>query len=201
MSFSELVERAMRVAARWHRDQTRKASDLPYLTHPASVMTLLVKVGIDDDEILAAALLHDVLEDTSCPIEVLATEFPPRVLDFVQQLTERKRDDEGAMRPWKIRKTESIEHLRSAPWEVRAISLADKLHNLGTMVFDIEAGEAIWKRFGASPDQILWYYEEIVREATQDDARLISLANQCRQLIQSLRDSITDAAGNATGLA
>ncbi|MEX1229478.1 MAG: HD domain-containing protein [Planctomycetaceae bacterium] len=191
MPFSDLVERAMRVAARWHRHQTRKSSDLPYITHPASVMSILTRVGIHDDDVLAAALLHDVLEDTPCPIEDLAAEFPPRVLDYVQQLTEQKKDEAGTVRPWKVRKTEYIERLQNAPWEVRAIALADKLHNLGTMVYDLEAGEALWKRFGASPEQVLWYHDEVVRQAAQDDVRLLPLASQCRRLIQKLRNSLT----------
>lgn len=190
MPFSDLVERALRVAARWHRHQTRKSSDLPYITHPASVMTMLIRVGIHDDHVLAAALLHDVLEDTPCPLEELEAEFPPNVLEYVRQLTEQKKDAAGITRPWKVRKTEYIEHLKNAPWEVRAIALADKLHNLGTMVYDQQEGESIWSRFGASPEDVLWYHEAVVREATQDDPRLAQLAGACRRLIQALRDTL-----------
>ena len=74
--FRPLVERAMRFAAKAHRHHHRKGSDLPYITHPAGAAMLLLKAGIDDDEILAAALLHDVVEDTEHTLEMLAADFP-----------------------------------------------------------------------------------------------------------------------------
>ena len=184
--FKTLVERAMRVAAHHHREQTRKASDLPYLTHPASVALLLVKAGITDDEILAAALLHDVVEDTDCTLEKLTSEFPPKVIELVAALTERKRDDSGQKRSWRDRKTEHIEHVATASWEARAITLADKLHNLGSMIFDLDSGADLWPRFNASPEDILWYHRQMIAAAFQNDARLSSLANECTALIEQL---------------
>ncbi|MFN0195869.1 MAG: HD domain-containing protein [Planctomycetaceae bacterium] len=191
MPYSHMVERAMRVAARWHRDQSRKASDLPYITHPASVTSLLCQAGIHDESILSAALLHDVVEDTPCTLQELAGEFPPRVIDYVSQLTERKRTDDGRARPWKDRKLDYIRHLEEAPWEVRAISLADKLHNLGSMVFDLESGETLWSRFGATPEEVLWYHDEVVRSAEGNEPQLNGLADECRRLIGVLRTSLT----------
>lgn len=176
----------MRVAARSHREQTRKASDLPYLTHPASVALLLTKAGITDDEILAAALLHDVVEDTDCSLEALAAEFPPMVIEFVAALTERKRDDSGQKRSWQERKTDHLEHIRAASWEARAITLADKLHNLGSMVADLDSGADLWSRFNAPPDRILWYHREMVGAAFQEDVRLAVLAEECNKLIEHL---------------
>ena len=184
--FSPLVERAMRVAARGHREQTRKASDLPYLTHPASVALLLAKAGITDDEILAAALLHDVVEDTDCSLAALAAEFPPRVVEFVAAVTERKRDDSGQKRSWQERKTEHLEHIAAASWEARAITLADKLHNLGSMVADLDRGADLWSRFNAPPDRILWYHREMVAAAFQEDVRLALLAEECTKLVEHL---------------
>lgn len=184
--FSPLVERAMRVAARCHRLQTRKASDLPYLTHPASVALLLTKAGITDDEILAAALLHDVVEDTDCSLEALAAEFPPKVIEFVAALTERKRDDSGQQRSWPDRKTEHLEHIAAASWEARAITLADKLHNLGSMLADLDSGTDLWSRFNAPPDRVLWYHREMVAAASQGEPRLASLAAECTALVEHL---------------
>lgn len=184
--FSPLVERAMRVAARCHRQQTRKASDLPYLTHPASVALLLAKAGITDDEILAAALLHDVVEDTDCSLETLAAEFPPKVIEFVAALSERKRDDSGQKRSWQDRKTEHLEHIRAASWEARAIALADKLHNLGTMACDLETDPETLSRFNAPPDRLEWYYRSMIAAAFQGDERLTVLAGECSKLVEQL---------------
>lgn len=184
--FSPLVERAMRVAAHCHRLQTRKASDLPYLTHPASVALLLAKAGISDDEILAAALLHDVAEDTDCSLATLAAEFPPKVVELVSALTERKRDDAGQKRTWQERKTEHLEHIASASWEARAIVLSDKLHNLGSMLADLDVGADLWSRFNAPPDRVLWYHRAMIAAAHQEDVRLNVLAAECTKLVEHL---------------
>ena len=182
--FRPLVERAMRFAAKAHRHHHRKGSDLPYITHPAGVAMLLLKAGIDDDEILAAALLHDVVEDTEHTLEMLAAVFPPRVVQLVAALTERKHDHDGRKRSWQDRKDEHLRHIAAEPWEARAIVLADKLHNLGSMVVDLEAGEDLWSRFSASPERVLWYHREMIAAAEQNDPRLSKLASECRTLIE-----------------
>jgi (p)ppGpp synthase/HD superfamily hydrolase len=192
--FSPLVERALRWAAKCHRHHHRKGSDLPYITHPVSAALLLIRVGIDDDEILAAAMLHDVVEDTDCSIETLASQFPSRVVDLVAAMTERQHDDNGRKRSWQERKSEHLRHIAAEPWEARAIVLADKLHNLGSMAFDLDNGEELWSRFTSSPDRTLWYYREMIAAAEQGDPRLAGLANECRTLIERLSKSVTSGA-------
>lgn len=184
--FSPLVEKAMRIAAKAHRHHHRKGSDLPYITHPAHAAMILLRAGIDDDEILAAALLHDVVEDTDHSLEMLAADFPPKVVQLVAAMTERKHDHTGQHRSWQDRKDEHLRHIAAEPWEARAIVLADKLHNLGSMAVDLEAGADIWCRFNAPRDRILWYHQSMVAAAEQGDSRLASLANECRQLIERL---------------
>ncbi len=184
--FSPLVERAMRIAAKAHRHHHRKGSDLPYITHPAGAALLLLKAGISDDEILAAALLHDVVEDTDHSLEMLAADFPPKVVQLVAALTERKHDHDGRKRSWQERKDEHLRHIAAEPWEARAIVLADKLHNLGSMLVDRDNGEDIWSRFNASPDRVLWYHREMVAAAFQEDLRLAVLADECIRLIGRL---------------
>jgi len=176
----------MRWAARCHRHHHRKGSDLPYISHPASAAMLLIRAGIDDDEVLAAVLMHDVVEDTDCSLETLGSQFPPRVVALVAALTERQHDHDGRKRTWQERKTEHLQHIAAEPWEARAIVLADKLHNLGSMVFDLDNGEDVWKRFSAPPDRILWYHREMVSAAEQGDSRLAILASECRTLIERL---------------
>lgn len=184
--FSPLVERAMRVAARCHRDHRRKASDLPYISHPASVALILARAGFLDDAILAAALLHDVVEDTPYSAEQLAAEFPEDVARYVAVLTERKLDHDGRKRSWQERKEEHVAHVGSAPLPARAVVLADKLHNLGTMLVDLRSGEDLWSRFGAPADRILRYQRAMVAAAAGDDEPLRELAAACRRLIDVL---------------
>ncbi|MBM3971610.1 MAG: bifunctional (p)ppGpp synthetase/guanosine-3',5'-bis(diphosphate) 3'-pyrophosphohydrolase [Planctomycetes bacterium] len=190
--FSPLVERAMRIAAQAHRHHHRKGSDLPYITHPAQAAMILLRAGIDDEEILAAALLHDVVEDTDHTLESLAAEFPPKVVQLVAAMTERKHDHDGRKRSWQERKDEHLRQIATEPWEARAIVLADKLHNLGSMLVDLEHGEDVWSRFNAPPDRVVWYHREMIAAAFQDDPRLGALAEECSRLVGCL---MTQAAG------
>ena len=184
--FSSLVERAIRIAAKAHRHHHRKGSDLPYITHPVHAAMILLRAGINDDEILAAALLHDVVEDTDHTLELLAAEFPPKVVQLVAAMTERQHDHDGRKRSWQERKDEHLRHIAAEPWEARAIVLADKLHNLGSMIVDLENGQDIWSRFNASRDRVLWYHREMIAAAEQGDDRLKALASECRVLVQRL---------------
>ena len=191
--FSPLVERAMRVAARCHRDHTRKDSDLPYISHPAGVALILRKAGFDDEQVLAAALLHDVVEDTGYSPEELAAEFPAPVVEYVLALSERKLDAAGQKRPWRDRKREHLRSLQHTPLEVRAIALADKLHNLGTILLDLEhEGEAVWRRFSAPPESLVPHYRAFVDVAERGEAALQPLAEACRGMIARLERAIAN---------
>jgi (p)ppGpp synthase/HD superfamily hydrolase len=184
--YSPLVERALRVAARAHRDQTRKGTDIPYLTHPAAVAWILLRAGFDEDATLAAALLHDVIEDTDYSAARLEAEFPPEVAEAVAALTERKLADDGSKRPWIERKREHLARVAAAPVAVRGIALADKLHNLTTIVHDLEAGEPVWERFNADRARSLDHARAVVDALGRGDPRLERLAAECRTLIERL---------------
>ena len=186
--FSPLVERALRVAARAHRQQTRKASDVPYVSHLAGVTLILCRAGFSDDAVLAAALLHDAVEDTDYTMEMLAADFPPDVAAWVAAATERKRDEYDRPRSWEDRKREHLDQVAAAPLEARAIVLADKLHNLGSMLYDRAAGEPLWERFNAPRERVLWYHREMVERAAGDDARLSGLATACRDMLARLEE-------------
>jgi guanosine-3',5'-bis(diphosphate) 3'-pyrophosphohydrolase len=182
-----LLERALRLAAGAHHQQTRKASGLPYITHPVAVAMLLQQHGFTDDETLAAALLHDVVEDTPVTLEDLAGEFPSAVVQLVGHLTERKQDESGRQRPWEDRKREHLAHIADAPLAARAIALADKLHNLRTMSYDLEEGQDLSMRFNASFGQLAWYYESMIEAAAGRDRELQGLAAAARTALQEVR--------------
>src|SRR5262249_28728188 len=156
------IERALRVAARAHREQTRKGTDIPYLTHPAAVALILLRAGFEDEATLAAALLHDVIEDTNYPAARLEAEFPAEVVAYVAAGTERKLASDGSKRPWIDRKREHLAQVEAGPVAVRAIALADKFHNLTTIVLDLDAGEPVWERFNADRKQSLQHSSDLV---------------------------------------
>ncbi len=188
-----LIERALRMAADAHRSQFRKGTDIPYLTHPCAVAMILLQAGFTDDVLLSAALLHDVVEDTDVTMDELKARFPVRVCHLVADLSETKFDSAGQPRPWCIRKEEHLEHLRHASPDALALALADKLHNLSTMLLDLEADPDIWSRFNSSPKELLWYYRAAADLASSngiDEERIQRLANEVERLIDAIQERL-----------
>jgi (p)ppGpp synthase/HD superfamily hydrolase len=186
--FSPLLERAVRLAAQAHHHQDRKGSGAPYFTHLAGVALILARAGFRDDRLLAAAVLHDVVEDTDVSLAQLAEQFPADVLELVAALSERKTDERGEKRPWEDRKAEHLEHVARSSRAARAIVLADKLHNLESMLFDLESGTLQLAAFKAPPERIVWYYEQMIDRAAGNDADLRPLVEACASALERLRE-------------
>jgi (p)ppGpp synthase/HD superfamily hydrolase len=158
VTYSALIDSALIFAARAHQNQVRKGSDVPYIVHPVGVMLTLQAVGETDPELLAAALLHDTLEDAGVTVEVLAGQFGQRVAGIVAGASEPFSRD--AL--WETRKQHTVAYLRTAPRDVQLVAAADKLHNLTSMVADREVlGEGLWTRFNRGPREIAWYYRAV----------------------------------------
>lgn len=116
---------AVRYATEAHCTQIRKSNPvLPYIVHPIDVMNLLLKAGVKDEEVLAAAVLHDTVEDTSVTEADLKTEFGSAIAQLVMHCTDDKSLDKVT------RKRLQIEHATSIPYEAALIKVADKVSNL-----------------------------------------------------------------------
>ncbi len=181
----------MRFAAAAHEAQRRKGTDIPYLTHLAGVALILSRGGFDDDDILAAALLHDAVEDTQVTTGEIEALFGSRVAERVTAVSEVKHDEEGVALPWRHRKEEHVARLRSEPVEARAIALADKIHNVGTLLDDLVADATAWTRFSTPPAEQLWYHDSII-DAIGDEPRLMRLKEEYRTLLERLRMLATE---------
>jgi len=186
---SPVVEQAIRISAVAHKSQKRKSSGIPYIAHPMSVCLILTKAGFHDETILAAAVLHDVIEDTDLTFEQLADDFSDEVVQYVKEMTEEKETSQGEKRSWRDRKQDHIEVMRHATQGARAIELADKLHNLEAMLFDLqsESRHEFWGHFGASPEEIVQYYHSMIEAAGQSDQRLELLVKNCNARVTELK--------------
>ena len=177
-------EAAVAYAAELHRTQFRKATRVPYLAHLLAVAALVLEQDGDEDEAIAG-LLHDAVEDQggAATLEAIRAQFGAPVASIVAGCTETDQDPKP---PWQERKEAYLEHLRheTAPGVLR-VSLADKLHNLQSMLRDhTELGAALWARFNAGPGQQLWYYESL---AAIFDQRLPGpFAREFRALVAQL---------------
>ncbi len=158
----EKVFKAIEFAARAHAGQYRKGRRVPYIFHPIAVAWTLLELGCDE-QLVAAAVLHDTVEDTQVSLEDLGREFGAEVADIVEGCSE---PDKTA--PWEERKRHTIEYLRSAPMEVVLVTCADKLDNIRATRDDLAAvGEAAWSKFSRSKEQQAWYYRSLVRTFNQ----------------------------------
>ena len=135
----DLVEKSIVFAAKAHREQNRKGTDIPYITHPFAVGMLLQKAKCSE-EVIAAGILHDTLEDTATYYEDLTENFGVRVADLVVAASEHDKS-----LPWEERKQHTIDSLKDASREEIQVIVADKLHNLRSIHKDYLAnGEIIW---------------------------------------------------------
>jgi (p)ppGpp synthase/HD superfamily hydrolase len=183
---SPLMERAWRIAGIAHAGQKRKATDIPYMIHPAAVALILQRSGFGDENLLAAAVLHDVVEDTDWTLERLTDHFPPEVLEIVDVLTEKKRDAHGQKLPWAERKADKLSRIKESSVDSRAVWLADKRHNLETMAFDHVDDPDFWSRFNAPKEQLLKSYRDGIEAAREGDPRLEHLAEECLEILGNL---------------
>ena len=184
--FSARLEAAARFAAVAHRDQGRKLTGTPYFQHPAAVAWILDRAGFGEDAVIAG-LLHDVVEDSGISPEEIAERFGPEVADLVVWCSEVKDDAEGRKRPWIDRKRDHLAALENAPVEAKAVVLADKLHNLASIAFDLAGGADVWSAFNADRERVVWYYEETLRRCGSGDPRLERLAAECREKLDELK--------------
>jgi (p)ppGpp synthase/HD superfamily hydrolase len=160
--FSARYDAALALAARAHRDQLRKGTDLPYIAHPVHVSLILIRHGYGEN-LAIAGLLHDVVEDTDVPLERIASEFGDVVAQLVAAVSETKMAD-GEELPWEQRKAEKLAHLLAGSPDVAALKAADAIHNARSISADVrQAGPSVWGRFKRSADQTVWYYREILQ--------------------------------------
>ena len=159
----ELVSEAIAFAVKAHDRMRRKKSEAPYILHPMEA-AVIVGSMTDDQNLIAAAVLHDVVEDAGITIEEVEEKFGKRVRELVESETEDKREDRPPAETWRIRKEESLEVLKNAGnQDVLMVWLGDKLANMRAIYRDFKAeGTAMWQRFNQKDaSQQAWYYQSI----------------------------------------
>jgi len=151
---------ALSLACDLHRDQARKGTQVPYVSHLLGVASLALEHGADEDEAIAA-LLHDSVEDQggSNTAALVREHFGDRVADIVLECTDSSVVPKP---PWRARKEAYIAHLGTATPSARLVSACDKLHNARSILTDYrELGESLWSRF-TTGRETLWYYRALV---------------------------------------
>jgi (p)ppGpp synthase/HD superfamily hydrolase len=159
--YGEKFEEALTYAARLHRDQTRKATGIPYVTHLLAVAAIVGEAGGTEDEVVAA-LLHDAPEDQGgeARLAEIRERFGAQVADIVAGNSDTYQEPKP---PWRGRKERYVAHVACAPHSVRLVSAADKLHNARSVLADLRClGDDLWPRFNGGREGTLWYYRALV---------------------------------------
>ncbi len=160
-----VFEQAIAFAVNAHQGQIRKGDGLPYILHPMEVATICATIT-SDAEVLAAAVLHDTVEDTDVTAEEIGQTFGPRVAALVAAETEDKRSELPPSDTWRIRKEESLQVLANASDPgVKVLWLGDKLANMRSFRRNwLRQGDALWSAFNQKdPKQHAWYYRSILK--------------------------------------
>ena len=158
----DIFDKAIVFATKAHSGGLRKGTNTPYITHPMEVAAIVATMT-DDKDILAAAILHDTVEDTEKTIDDIRGEFGEKIARLVATESENKRDNLPPEATWKIRKQETLNHLKSATKEEKMITLGDKLSNIRAIYRDYSTiGDELWKRFNQKDkSEHAWYYKTI----------------------------------------
>lgn len=182
----KIIEKAIEVATQAHDQQFRKCSGVPYVSHPLMVGIILMRAGCEE-ELVAAGILHDVVEDTEWTIEDIKEVFGDQVATIVEGCSEPDKS-----LSWEERKQHTIEFLKYAPLEVKLVSGADKLHNsLSILEEQRRLGERVWETFKRGREKQAWYYHELV------DSLCMGLYDQHKKLFifEDLRHTVTQLFG------
>jgi hypothetical protein len=154
----KLIDKALQFAAVKHNGQMRKGTEIPYITHPVAVALMLQKER-QREEVIAAGLLHDTLEDTDATESELAAHFGQEVLDLVKAASEPDKS-----KSWEERKSHTVSELPFRSAEELSLITADKWHNLLSIKNDVDRfGESVWCRLNRGKSDQSWYYMGIVR--------------------------------------
>ena len=156
------TERAIMFAVKAHEGIRRKGKERLYILHPIEAMTIVASLTEDEDA-LAAAVLHDVVEDTDVKEDVIRETFGDRVADLVMAESEDKMRDIPSEASWEARKQATIDHLAEQEKDALLICLGDKLANIREMSRDYaDIGDELWVRFNQKDKKAHeWYYRSI----------------------------------------
>lgn len=153
-----MISKAIEYAATAHNGQLRKGSNIPYISHPITVMYYLIETWNCCDKLLTTAILHDVLENCDVNPKEIEEIFGKEILEGVLHLTEPDKK-----LSWKERKTHTLNKiLNDMPDNILYVACADKLHNLRSMHEDyLKIKNKLWDKFNAPKESQKWYYTSL----------------------------------------
>ena len=156
---TELLDRAIIFAVKAHAGTERRGKGYPYIVHPLEAVEIVATMT-KDQELLAAAALHDTVEDTDVTVERIRAEFGDRVAELVASESDQFEAGVSEEDSWHARKQAAIDRLAKASRDAKIVALGDKLSNMRAIARDYAVqGDELWNLFHAKdPKDHEWHY-------------------------------------------
>ena len=154
-----LLDRAIMFAVRAHAGTERRGKGFPYIVHPMEAVSIAATIT-SDQEILAAAALHDTVEDTDVTVDQIRSEFGERIASLVAAETDAVMEGKSENETWHERKKAAIDRLARVSSDAKIVAMGDKLSNMRAIARDYAVqGDALWNLFHVNdPREHEWHY-------------------------------------------
>lgn len=165
---TDLLDRAIVFAVHAHAGTERRGKGFPYIVHPMEAVEIVATMT-RDQELLAAAALHDTVEDTDVTIEQIRAEFGDRVASFVAAESDEPHQSLDSIENWRARKQAAIDRLAHASREAKIVALGDKLSNMRAIARDYAIqGDQLWNIFHShDPKDHEWHYRGLAASLSE----------------------------------
>lgn len=181
---SSLLDKAIIYATKAHSNTERRGKGFPYIVHPLEAVSIVATIT-NDQKLLAAAALHDTVEDTGVTIDDLRQEFGDEIADIVKAESDTLAEGVSEEDSWHSRKQAAIDRLAAAPMPSKIVAMGDKLSNMRAIARDYEQmGDELWKLFHAKDKKDHeWHYRGLAGslselEGTDAYREFLRLINQ-----------------------
>ncbi len=177
----ELIDYAIYFATKAHTGQKRKTEqDVDMIFHPFTVGMILQRAGAKT-ECVIAGILHDVVEDTKYTLEDIKEQFGTQVANIVDEVSENK------SLPWKERKIETINKIKTASMDGKLVECADKISNLESL-YNLyqEEGEEVWKSFNKPKEEQKWYYTNMFQAVLMNTTEENMLFDRYKRILNKV---------------
>ena len=167
---TQLLDRAIIFAVKAHAGTERRGKGFPYIVHPMEAMEIVATMT-PDQELLAAAALHDTVEDTDVTVEQIREEFGERIASLVAAESDVMVEGVSEEHSWHARKKAAIDRLANASHDAKMVALGDKLSNMRAIARDYAVqGDKLWSLFHASdPKDHEWHYRGLANSLRELD--------------------------------
>ena len=181
---TDLLDRAIIFAVKAHHNTERRGKGFPYIVHPMEAVEIVASIT-PDQELLAAAALHDTIEDTDVTVEQLRAEFGDRIADLVHAESDQFTEGVSEEDSWHDRKQAAIDRLAAASHDAKIVAMGDKLSNMRAIWRDYQVkGDELWKIFHVTDKASHeWHYRGLADSLSE---RKVTFAYQ--EFVQLIND-------------